>query len=131
LFAQILRAWSGSFVGAATGWVQQDRTTSKQRAAWDFMNFAASQRGFTIITSVIGYLPLRDDVLDDERYLKPFIDKDPRMLPTIKQLPTLTPKAIWAATTPCRPCKSSCRHWRRSSTAARTPKRRWMRRLLA
>jgi multiple sugar transport system substrate-binding protein len=34
---------------------------ARQYAAWQFLRFAASQRGFTIITSMIGYVPQRDD----------------------------------------------------------------------
>ncbi|MBV8084689.1 MAG: extracellular solute-binding protein, partial [Chloroflexi bacterium] len=68
---------------------------AKQRAAWEFLRFAASQRGNTIITSVIGYVPQRDDVVDDPNYLKPFLDKDPRMLPTIKQLASLQAWLSW------------------------------------
>lgn len=82
-------------VNSGSALFMMTKDPQKQKAAWEFMNFAASQRGFTIITSVIGYLPLRDDVLDDPKYLKPVMDKDGRMLPTIKQLSNLTPKQIW------------------------------------
>jgi multiple sugar transport system substrate-binding protein len=68
----------------------------RQRAAWEFLNFAASQRGFTIITSMIGYVPQRDDVVDDPRYLKPFADKDPNLLTAYKQLPGLEPWINWS-----------------------------------
>jgi multiple sugar transport system substrate-binding protein len=68
---------------------------AKQRAAWEFLRFVASQRGNTIIASVIGYVPQRDDVVDDPQYLKPFLDKDPRMLPTIKQLGSLQAWTSW------------------------------------
>jgi multiple sugar transport system substrate-binding protein len=71
------------------------REPAQQRAAWEFLRFAASQRGNTIITSVIGYVPQRDDVVDDPNYLKPFLDKDPRMLPTIKQLGSLQAWTSW------------------------------------
>jgi multiple sugar transport system substrate-binding protein len=71
------------------------RDPAKQQAAWKFLQFAASQRGNTIITSVIGYVPQRDDVVDDPNYLKPFLDKDPRMLPTIKQLSNLQTWVSW------------------------------------
>ncbi len=71
------------------------KTPEQQLAAWEFLRFAASQRGNTIITSVIGYVPQRDDVVDDPNYLKPFLDKDPRMLPTIKQLGNLQAWTSW------------------------------------
>lgn len=68
---------------------------AKQLAAWNFLNFAASQRGYTIITSLMGYIPLRDDVLNDPNYLKPFVEKEPRILPSIKQLDNLQPRVSW------------------------------------
>jgi multiple sugar transport system substrate-binding protein len=71
------------------------KAPEKQLAAWEFLRFAASQRGNTIITSVIGYVPQRDDVVDDPNYLKPFLDNDPRMLPTIKQLGNLQAWTSW------------------------------------
>lgn len=74
------------------------KAPEKQLAAWEFLRFAASQRGNTIITSVIGYVPQRDDVVDDPNYLKPFLDKDPRMLPTIKQLGNLQAWTSWPGT---------------------------------
>jgi multiple sugar transport system substrate-binding protein len=71
------------------------RAPERQHAAWEFLRFAASQRGNTIITSVIGYVPQRDDVVDDPNYLKPFLDRDPRMLPTIRQLGNLRAWTSW------------------------------------
>jgi multiple sugar transport system substrate-binding protein len=59
------------------------------------MKFMSSQRGYTIITGSIGYLPLRDDVVDDPNYLKPFLDKDPRLKPAIMQLATLETWVSW------------------------------------
>lgn len=71
------------------------RDPLKQYAAWEFVRFAGSQRGNTVITSVIGYVPQRDDVVDDPNYLKPFLDKEPRMLPAIKQLTSLQTWLSW------------------------------------
>lgn len=68
---------------------------ARQLAAWEFLRFAASQRGFTIITSMIGYVPQRDDVLDDPNYLQPIAAKDPNILPPIKQLPNLEMALNW------------------------------------
>src|SRR5262249_46361324 len=82
--ARLVNSGSGLFV--------MTKDPMKLRASWEFLRFMASQRGFTIITSMIGYLPLRDDVVNDPNYLKPFIDKDPRITPTLKQLSDLTPK---------------------------------------
>ena len=67
----------------------------RQQAAWKFLQFAGSQRGFTIITSVMGYLPQRNDVVDDPSYLKPFFDRDARLRPTLQQLATLEQWVSW------------------------------------
>ena len=82
-------------VNSGSGLFVMSKDPVKQRAAWEFLRFAASQRGNTIITSVIGYVPQRDDVVDDPNYLKPFLDKEPRMLPTIRQLANLEPWLSW------------------------------------
>jgi multiple sugar transport system substrate-binding protein len=71
------------------------RDPARQHAAWEFLRFAASQRGFTIITSMIGYVPQRDDVIDDPNYLKPVADKDPNILPPFKQVADLEMALNW------------------------------------
>lgn len=65
------------------------------RAVWESLRFAASQRGNTIITSVMGYVPQRDDVVDDPKYLKPYLDQEPHILPAIRQLGNLEPWLSW------------------------------------
>ncbi len=66
----------------------------KQRAAWEFMKFVTSEHGYTIITSKIGYLPLRPGIVDDPQYLKPWADTHPLVQPNLEQLKTLEP---WVA----------------------------------
>jgi len=66
----------------------------KQRAAWEFMKFVTSEHGYTIITSKIGYLPLRPGIVDDDRYLKAWAEQHPLVQPNIEQLKTLEP---WVA----------------------------------
>jgi multiple sugar transport system substrate-binding protein len=68
---------------------------AKQRAAWEFLRFAASQRGYTIITSLMGYIPLRDDVLEDPNFLKSFVEKEPRILASVKQISSMQPRVSW------------------------------------
>jgi multiple sugar transport system substrate-binding protein len=63
----------------------------KQRAAWELMKFLTSKRGYTIITSKIGYVPLRPDIIKDPQFLKPFIDANPLVLPNVEQLDRLSP----------------------------------------
>ena len=63
----------------------------KQRAAWDFIKFVTSERGYTVITSKIGYLPLRPAIVNDPQYLGEWIKENPLYLPNLEQLDTLTP----------------------------------------
>jgi multiple sugar transport system substrate-binding protein len=62
----------------------------KQAAAWEFLKFVTSERGYTIITSEIGYLPLRPSIVDDPRYLKDWVAANPLVQPNLEQLTRLT-----------------------------------------
>lgn len=63
----------------------------KQRAAWELMKFLTSAEAYTIITSKIGYLPLRPGIVDNERYLKGWIEANPKYRANLEQLERLTP----------------------------------------
>jgi len=63
----------------------------KQRAAWELMKFLTSKRGYTIITSEIGYVPLRLDIVDDPAYLGEWTKKHPLVRPNLEQLSRLRP----------------------------------------
>jgi len=63
----------------------------KARAAWEFMKFVTSERGFTIITSQIGYLPLRPEIVEDEEYLLDWAEANPLVYPNLEQLERLEP----------------------------------------
>jgi multiple sugar transport system substrate-binding protein len=63
----------------------------KQRAAWELMKFLTSKRGYTIITSRIGYLPLRTEIVKDPAYLQPWVAQNPLILPNLAQLDRLSP----------------------------------------
>lgn len=66
----------------------------KQRAAWELAKFLTSERGYTIITSKIGYLPLRPAITTDAAYLKEWADTHPLIQANLKQLDSLEP---WVA----------------------------------
>lgn len=66
----------------------------KQRAAWELMKFLTSKRGYTVITSEIGYLPLRTDIIDDPDYLGPWVKEHPMVRPNLAQLDRMRP---WTA----------------------------------
>ncbi|EFG9941355.1 extracellular solute-binding protein, partial [Escherichia coli] len=63
----------------------------KQRAAWELMKFLTSDEAYTIITTKIGYLPLRPETLSDPRYLKGWIEANPKFRVNLDQLDRLTP----------------------------------------
>lgn len=67
----------------------------KQRASWELMKYITSERGYTIITSKIGYLPLRTGIVNDDRYLKPWVAQNPLVQPNIEQLAVLQPWVAW------------------------------------
>lgn len=68
----------------------------KQRAAWELMKFLTSKYAYTQITSKIGYLPLRLDIVDDPKYLKDWVDANPLIRPNLEQLTRLTPNVAFA-----------------------------------
>lgn len=63
----------------------------KQRAAWELMKFLTSEHGYTVITSEIGYLPLRPSIVNDEKYLAGWIAEHPLVAPNLEQLDRLEP----------------------------------------
>ncbi|MDY8166498.1 ABC transporter substrate-binding protein [Bacillus thuringiensis] len=69
----------------------------KKAAVWEFIKYVTGNEGYTIITSEIGYLPLRTELADDPNYLKGFIDKNPLYKINLKQLEQIHPVAIWPA----------------------------------
>jgi multiple sugar transport system substrate-binding protein len=78
-----------TFSGA--GLVVLAKDPAVQQAAWKFISFLTSAQGFTVITSKIGYLPLRPGLVTDPRYLGSYYQKDPRIGPALKQLGQVTP----------------------------------------
>lgn len=63
----------------------------KKRAAWELMKWLTNEEAFTIITSEIGYLPLRTGIVNDDRFLKAWVTKNPQILPNLEQLDGLQP----------------------------------------
>lgn len=67
------------------------RDPLKRRAAWELMKFMTSKEAYTVITSEIGYLPLRTDIVDDPKYLGDWVKKHPLIRPNLEQLAMLEP----------------------------------------
>ncbi|MCD2172099.1 ABC transporter substrate-binding protein [Rhizobium sp. C4] len=63
----------------------------KQRAAWELMKFMTSKHAYTVITSQIGYLPLRTDIVNDPQYLGEWVKDHPLIQPNLQQLAVLEP----------------------------------------
>jgi multiple sugar transport system substrate-binding protein len=62
----------------------------KQRASYELLKYLTSKEAYTIITSKIGYLPLRLDIVDDPNYLGPWVKENPMFRANIRQLDHLT-----------------------------------------
>ncbi|MFG1951559.1 ABC transporter substrate-binding protein [Micromonospora sp. NPDC048830] len=73
--------------GAALVVLSQD--TAKQRAAWEFVKFLTSDEGYRLITTKIGYLPLRANLVTGA--LADHFRQNPLLLPTIGQLGNMQP----------------------------------------
>lgn len=63
---------------------------AKQRASWELIKFLTSPQAYTAISSNIGYLPLRTDLVNDPRYLQPWASRNPLLTPNLTQLARLT-----------------------------------------
>lgn len=64
---------------------------AKQRAAWELIKFLTSPQAYDMITSKIGYLPLRLDLLNDPAHLKDWADKNAMLKPNVDQLNHVEP----------------------------------------
>lgn len=75
------------------------RSDSPEKAAaiWEFIKYVTGDEGYTIITSEIGYLPLRTYLADDPAYLKDFVDQYPLLRINLEQLERIRPVTIWPA----------------------------------
>lgn len=67
----------------------------KAQAIWEFIKYATGKEGYTIITSEIGYLPLRTELANDPQYLKTFVDENPLLKINLEQLDKIRPVTIW------------------------------------
>lgn len=83
---------------SGAGLVVLSQDPEVQQAAWDFITFVTSAEGSTIITRDIGYLPLRPAIVDDPEYLADYFAEDPRLLPALEQLDTVTPYTSFSGT---------------------------------
>jgi multiple sugar transport system substrate-binding protein len=66
------------------------RDAARQQAAWKFVQFLTGEQAFTTLTTEIGYLPLRPDVVTNQKYLAKYFKADKRLLPALSQLNSVT-----------------------------------------
>lgn len=78
-----------TFSGAGLVVLAKDK--AHQQAAWQFIKYLTSPAGMTIITSQIGYLPLRPSLATDPKYLAPFFATNKLLSPALAQLDQVTP----------------------------------------
>ena len=64
---------------------------AKQAAAWELMQFMTSPRAYEIISTQIGYLPLRSSMADEGGPLYDWVEANPLVKPNLEQLDALEP----------------------------------------
>lgn len=64
---------------------------AKQRASWEFIRFMTSARAYEVISSQIGYLPLRTGLIEEGGPLYEWAQANPLIQPNIEQLDRLQP----------------------------------------
>lgn len=74
---------------SGSGLCIMSKDEEKAKAAWEFIKFVTSPEGYTIITSKMGYLPLRPAIVDDEAYLKSWAQEHPFVRTNLEQLDRL------------------------------------------
>ncbi|WP_061962537.1 ABC transporter substrate-binding protein [Demequina flava] len=64
---------------------------AKQAAAWELTQFLTSERAYELITSQIGYLPLRTGLTEGDGALADWLEANPLAQPNLDQLENLEP----------------------------------------
>jgi multiple sugar transport system substrate-binding protein len=64
---------------------------AKKQASWEFVKFLTSEEGYTMVTELIGYLPMRANLATDPEYLEDYFAENTLLLPPLGQLETLQP----------------------------------------
>lgn len=64
---------------------------AKQRAGWELIKFLTSDRAYELITSQIGYLPLRTGLVEQGGALEEWVAANPLAKPNLEQLDRMQP----------------------------------------
>lgn len=67
----------------------------QQAAAWELVSFLSGDEGQTIVTSQIGYLPLRPAIVGADDGLAPFFAADDRLLTAVEQMASIEPYQVF------------------------------------
>lgn len=78
-----------------SGLVVLTRVAARQQAAWQFVQFLTGEQSATTLTTKLGSLPLRPDVVTDPKYLGTYFKTDRLLLPALRQLNAVTPYAYF------------------------------------
>lgn len=64
---------------------------AKQRAGWELTKFLTSDRAYELISSQIGYLPLRPGLVEEGGALYDWAQSNPLLAPNLEQMDTMKP----------------------------------------
>ena len=77
--------------------VRQPEDDQQAQAMWEVIKFLTGEEAYTIITSEIGYLPLRTDITEDPEYLQPFLEENPIIQRNVERLADIQSQTQWPA----------------------------------
>lgn len=77
-------------VNSGAGLAMLTTDPAEQAAVWELMKYLTSEEAMQVITTEMGYLPLRPGMIDDSAYLGDWERRD-LILPNLEQLETLEP----------------------------------------
>lgn len=80
---------------SGAGLVIKAKDEKKAQAIWEVIKYYTSDEGFNTVTSEIGYLPLRPELANDEKYLKDYVEKNPMIKRNIERLGDIEKGPIW------------------------------------
>jgi multiple sugar transport system substrate-binding protein len=66
------------------------------RAAWEFVRFMTGEEGAVLITTGLGYLPIRPALVDDPDGLAPYFAENDLLLPTVAAMDSMSPYLSFA-----------------------------------
>lgn len=78
-------------VNSGSGLFICSKDPAKQQAAWKFLKFLTSDEGYTVITTKMGYPPLRTSTVTSDKYLKKWVTANPLVKSNLAQLQYVSP----------------------------------------